>query len=278
MLYTASLNSGSNGNCYYVGNGEEAVLIDAGISCRETERRLKRLELSIHRIKAIFVTHEHADHIDGVARLSKKYQLPVYITEATLKESRLVIAESRLRSFRAHEPINVGNLTILPIPKFHDASDPHSFIVSGSGVHIGVFTDTGKPDKHLLSYFSQCHAAFLESNYDEQMLENGEYPLSLKNRIRNGSGHLSNNQALEVFVNHRPGFMSHLFLSHLSQHNNSPALVQELFSEISGSTEIIVASRYEESAVFTIQPAGPLRPLKLTVKPKPAIQQLSLFA
>jgi phosphoribosyl 1,2-cyclic phosphodiesterase len=105
-LFISSLNSGSNGNCYYVGTQEEAVLIDGGISCRETERRLKRLELSIKKIKAIFVTHEHSDHVYGVSQLSKKYQLPVYITAGTLRDGRVKLKENLtlpFRSRRKHE-------------------------------------------------------------------------------------------------------------------------------------------------------------------------------
>src|ERR1700733_13630896 len=102
-LYISSLNSGSNGNCYYVGNDHEAVLIDAGISCRETERRMKRLGLAMSAVKAIFVSHEHSDHITGLPGISKKYQLPVYITAATYSSGGVPIEEHLIRSFRAHE-------------------------------------------------------------------------------------------------------------------------------------------------------------------------------
>ncbi len=252
-LVVASLNSGSNGNCYYVGNKHEAVLIDAGISCREIERRLKRLELSLKKVKAIFVSHEHADHIDGVSRLSKKHQLPVYITARTLQESRLNLKEHLLRTFRADEPVTVGGLSISAFPKFHDAIDPHSFVVTGNAVTVGIFTDIGSPCERLVKHFSQCHAAFLESNYDIKMLETGSYPQALKNRIRDGQGHLSNKQALELFINHKPPFMSHLFLSHLSKNNNAPNIVEELFSGIAGKTRIIIASRDQETSVYSIQ-------------------------
>lgn len=255
-MQVASLNSGSNGNCYYIGTQADAILVDAGISCRETERRMKRLELSMKRVRAILVTHEHADHIGGVSRLSNRFQLPVYITPATLQGSRLEIPDSRLRSFKPYEPITFGELTVLPIPKLHDAADPHSFIVSHDQTHIGVFTDHGAPDKHLLKHFAQCHAAFLESNYDEHMLHHGDYPPALKERIRGGSGHLSNKQALELFLNHKSPDLTHLFLSHLSEHNNTPELVHDLFSGIAGSTEIIIASRYAETAVYNIVPGS----------------------
>jgi phosphoribosyl 1,2-cyclic phosphodiesterase len=107
-LYIASLNSGSNGNCYYVGNDKEAVLIDAGIPCRETERRMRRLGLSLSAVKGIFISHEHDDHIRGLEVLSKRYQLPVYITPATQQNSRLSLDPQLVQSFRSHEPVAAG--------------------------------------------------------------------------------------------------------------------------------------------------------------------------
>jgi phosphoribosyl 1,2-cyclic phosphodiesterase len=275
-LYISSLNSGSNGNCYYVGNKDEAVLIDAGISCRETERRMKRLELSIKKIKAIFVTHEHSDHIYGVSVLSRKYQLPVYLTAGTLQHGRLRLKEHLTNTFNVYEPIRIGNLTITGFPKLHDAVDPCSFIVSSDTTNVGVFTDIGWPCEHVTRQFKQCHAAFLESNYDEVMLENGHYSLNLKRRIRGGKGHLSNKQALQLFTRHKAPFMSHLFLSHLSADNNCPKLVEQLFTEKAGRTRIVVASRYEETSVFHIHSSSgqlvnrsrfraPMSPLQLSL-------------
>jgi phosphoribosyl 1,2-cyclic phosphodiesterase len=251
-LFIASLNSGSNGNCYYVGNESEAVLVDVGISCRETERRMKRIGLSMENVKAIFVSHEHTDHIRGIAVMAKKYQLPVYITPGTLKHGGLILESHLVKSFKGFEPVGIGRLSVTAFPKLHDASEPHSFMVSGNDINIGVFTDIGAPCEQLIHYFKQCHAAFLEANYDEELLDAGRYPYFLKNRIRGGKGHLSNKQALEIFTSHKPSYMSHLLLSHLSKDNNCPKLVHQLFSAQAGSTEIIVASRYQETPVYTI--------------------------
>ncbi|HZE84639.1 MAG TPA: MBL fold metallo-hydrolase, partial [Puia sp.] len=252
-LFITSLNSGSNGNCYYIGNDREAILIDAGLSCRETEKRLGRLGLSVSKIKAIFISHEHTDHIRGLPVLSKKYGLPVYITEPTQRNGGLTLEEHLPISFRPHEPVSVGELMITAFPKFHDAADPYSFVVACGEIKIGVFTDIGIPCEQLITYFQQCHAAFLEANYDEDMLENGSYPIHLKRRIRDGNGHLSNRQALDLFLAYRPTFMSHLLLSHLSHNNNNPDLVRELFVPHADGTRIIIASRYQETSVYSIE-------------------------
>lgn len=252
-LFICSLNTGSNGNCFYVGNHTEAVLIDAGISCRETERRMTRANLSMAKVKAIFITHEHQDHINGVNTLSKKYNLPVYITTGTLRQARLKIQPHLIATFKAYLPVKVGNLSVLPFPKYHDASDPHSFIIEHNKVKVGVFTDIGMPCRHVRQQFEQCHAAFLESNYDEEMLRLGSYPYYLKERIRGDSGHLSNVQAHDLFMKHKPPFMSHLLLSHLSANNNSIDIVRSLFEGSPGNTKIMVATREKETPVYHVR-------------------------
>ena len=277
VLSIASLNSGSNGNCYYIDNGEEAVFIDAGISCKETELRMKRLGLQMNRVKAIFITHEHSDHILGVNQLVSKYKIPVYVSQSTLKEAGFWKIRKFVFHFTAQQPVIIGGLRITAFQKKHDACDPHSFVVSAAKTNIGVFTDIGQPCDQLVHYFKQCHAAFLESNYDEEMLDRGRYPVFLKNRIRGGNGHLSNRQALDLYQKHRPAFMSHLLLSHLSKENNSPELVESLFTSIPTDTNVIIASRYQESALYQI----PLQenPLRILYSKNRNIgkQQLSLF-
>lgn len=281
-LYISSLNSGSNGNCYYVGNDNEAILIDVGISCKEVEKRMHRLSLDIQKVKAIFISHEHSDHIRGVVVLARKYNLPVYITPSTLKYSVLNLNEELTKTFNAHEPIIIGALSVIAFPKFHDAYDPYSFIIESNGVKVGVLTDIGSVCEHVIHYFKQCHAAFLEANYDEEMLSLGRYPFYLKKRISGGKGHLSNNQALELFLKHKLPHMSHLILSHLSKENNTVELVEELFNKHAQKTTIIVASRYTETPVFTIKTTHaiesikkPISPLKKTVVPQQL--QMSLF-
>lgn len=276
-LFITSLNSGSNGNCYYVGNSTEAILVDAGISCRETERRMERLGLSMATVKAIFVSHEHADHVSGIRVLSKKHKLPVYITPNTLRSAGRILEKEHIRHFNVEEPVTIGQLVIKAFQKSHDAADPHSFLISSHGVNIGVFTDIGNCCRQVIAHFSQCHAAFLESNYCEDMLMNGNYPYILKKRISGGDGHLSNSQALELFTKYRGKQLSYLILSHLSENNNKPELVEELFNKQAGFTKIVVATRYKETPVLQIAPGemeiSALSQEVVCFKP----QQLSLF-
>lgn len=279
-LYITSLNSGSNGNCYYVGNGNDAVLVDAGISCREIAKRMARLNLDIQTVKAIFISHEHSDHISGLEQLAKKYQLPVYITNGTMQYGGLNIQPHLVQSFTAFESIKIGSITVTAFPKFHDAEDPHSFIVSYNKVNVGVFTDIGYACNHVTHYFAQCHAVFLESNYDIEMLAKGNYPQYLKKRISGGNGHLSNMQALQLFKQHKAPFLSHLILSHLSKNNNSPEIVEQLFSAHAGNVKMVVAPRFGETPVYYITAtAGGVDVASRAIKLRSvqSAQQLQLF-
>src|SRR6185503_12632855 len=246
-LQIASLNSGSNANCYYIGNNKEAVLIDAGLSCRETEKRMKRLGLDLSRVKAIFISHEHDDHIAGLPVLSKKYQMPVYITSNTLHNCRFGLNKELVYSFNHSAPVSIGDLSVIPFIKSHDANDPHSFIVSGNSVNIGVITDIGYACKHVIR------------------------------RISGRKGHLSNDQALELFLKHKPKDLQLLILSHLSQNNNHPDIVSKLFSPHAKGIKVVIASRYRESELFSVERNYIVSAAKPIRKLKDNKAQLSLF-
>lgn len=251
-LYFTSINSGSNGNCYYVGNEDEAILVDVGLTCKELEKRMLRLNLSLQKVKAVFISHEHSDHIKGLAVFARKYKIPVYISAATLKSSKLALNEQNTFGLSHMQNIQIGNLQVTAFSKFHDAADPYSFTIACNGIRVGVFTDIGSVCDRLVSHFKRCHAAFLEANYCANMLANGQYPYFLKRRITSGRGHLSNAQALDLFLNHRPDYMTHLLLSHLSKDNNDPLLVERMFNHVAGNTLIKVASRTQETEVYYI--------------------------
>ena len=276
-LQIASLNSGSNANCYYIGNNNDAVLIDAGLSSRETEKRMKRLGLDMGKVKAIFISHEHDDHIAGLPVLSKKFQVPVYITNNTLRNCRLQITQELVYSFMHSSPVSIGQLSVTPFMKSHDADDPHSFIVSQNNVHVGVITDIGYACKQVIKHFKLCDAVFLESNYCEQMLINGSYPQSLKKRISGRKGHLSNDQALELFLKHKPENLQLLILSHLSQNNNHPDIVSRLFSQHAKDVKVVIASRFRETGLFNIERKYFFQQRKREKTLKVNTAQLSLF-
>ena len=216
-----------------------------------------------------------------VSGLAKKFRLPVYITGATLDNGRIPLDPELVRPFRHREKIAVGALQITPFRKSHDAADPHSFMVSAESVNIGIITDIGYACKQVIRYYSQCHAVFLESNYCEKMLEKGSYPWHLKQRIRGDEGHLSNDQALELFRHYSSPSLQLLVLSHLSKNNNSVETVQQLFEPHAGNVRVVVASRYEASELFEIsnkdavvQTARRARLLKKVVADE---RQLKLF-
>jgi len=272
-LYIASINSGSNGNCYYVGNNNEAILVDVGINCKEIEKRLKRIDLDVKKIKAIFISHEHSDHIIGTAVFASKHNLPVYISAGTLSRSNFGLKRISTHQLHHEKEVMVGDLKILPFSKMHDAADPLSFSIFHNHLCVGVITDIGIACENVKKHFSTYDAAFLEANYDKDMLMNGRYPLHLKRRITSGKGHISNAEAHELFLNHRSEKLKYLILSHLSKENNTPDLVESLFNSTKHETRIVVASRYEESKVYHV---GNTNVQQENIKVK-ASAQMSLF-
>jgi phosphoribosyl 1,2-cyclic phosphodiesterase len=209
--------------------------------------------------------------------ISKKYSLPVHITPSTLKNSGLALKKELTAGLRAYEPVLAGTLSITAFPKRHDAADPHSFIVEHEHIKIGVLTDIGSACENVIKNFALCDAAFLEANYDEEMLEKGRYPGYLKKRISSDQGHLSNTQALALFCDHAPAHMSHLFLSHLSRDNNRPGLAEQLFKQHCGNIFVKVASRYKETAVHEIKGGFSAKKKSLPERDAAPAVQMTLF-
>lgn len=272
-LYLCSIASGSNGNCYYVGTATDAVLIDVGISCREVEKRMQQLGLSMQTVRAIFVSHEHSDHIRGLQVLAKKWNLAVYGSRGTLRNTHLQLPPQQIQIIGDESTTLISDIAVYAFRKKHDAVEPFSFTIKHHNICVGVFTDIGCHCPAVQQQFAQCHAAILESNYDEQMLDRGGYPIHLKNRIRGGWGHLSNRQALQLLHSHRSQQLTHLLLGHISKNNNCPQLVQRLFAPHAGSAQIIIAGRYAPTGVYQITAPGTQPHYRLA-----APQQLALFA
>jgi phosphoribosyl 1,2-cyclic phosphodiesterase len=256
MLTVCAIASGSNGNCYYIGNNQEALLIDAGISARQTIARMKKKSLDPSKIRAIFITHEHSDHTCGARVLSKKLKVPVYITSATYKALYSNLRPDAPRFFAPGTEIVIGAFRVYPFSKLHDAAEPCSFRVEYNGQHTGVFTDIGNPCDNVIQNFSMCHVAFLETNYDEKMLWEGKYPWPLKRRIASEHGHLSNDQAYALLVNNCGERLHTVFLSHLSAENNSPETAFNRFTDVNGRIKIHMTSRDDAGEVIMFKPAG----------------------
>lgn len=245
-----SIASGSNGNCYYVAKENDAVLIDIGINTKHIELRMAKLGLNPSTIKAIFITHEHRDHIRGLAVFCKRYQIPVYITAGSYKGSRLQLPPPLVNIIPTNAQVQIGQLKILGVPKYHDAKEPCSFVVTDGKTNVAIMTDLGRTCDNVKHVVQHSDVLLLESNYDEDMLEQGRYSYYLKNRIRGGWGHISNKTALELFLRHRTSRLKHLILGHLSAENNTVDKVWDTFAPYCRQIKLSIASRYEESELF----------------------------
>ena len=219
----ASLGSGSEGNGLVVEVGDTRVLVDCGFRLRDTVARLARLGIAADSVTAILVTHEHADHIGGVAAFAARYRTPVWLTFGTLSMAgERFLERLDIRGFDSHDTFAVGMVEVRPFPVPHDAREPVQFVV-GDGAHrLGVLTDIGMPTPHVATSLSGCDALVLECNHDRAMLEDGDYPWPLKQRIAGRYGHLHNEGAAALLATLDTSRLRHVVAAHLSQHNNTP--------------------------------------------------------
>ncbi len=252
MLEICAIASGSNGNCYYIGNEKDAILIDAGISAKQIILRMKERNLNPAKVKAVFVTHEHSDHMRGVRGVSKKLQVPIYLTAKTHSGAYKNLRPDYPKYFKPGEAIEIGEFTIHSFLKNHDASEPCSFRVQYKEKNIGVFTDIGEACDNVTLHLKKCDGLFLESNYDEKMLWEGRYPYFLKKRVASEVGHLSNDQAFELLDKHTNKNLQCVFLSHISKENNTPEIALERMDSLTSRFEVKVATRFEATKVYKI--------------------------
>ena len=229
----AVLGSGSRGNATVICNGQTRLLVDCGFSRRETETRLQRHALSPEAIDAILVTHEHSDHVSGVARLSRKYKIPVYATHGTARAADLCDLEG-LVEISAQQQFGVGTLQVQSFPVPHDAREPVQFVVSQNDQRIGILSDAGMVTAHMREVLSGCDALLLECNHCPQMLAAGPYPPALKRRVASRLGHLSNQQSAELLGGLDTSRLQHLAITHVSEKNNCPELARSLLANVLG--------------------------------------------
>lgn len=220
------LGSGSRGNSTYVEAGNTSILIDAGFSGKEIARRLAIINKVPEQLRAILVTHEHNDHIAGVGVLSRRYNLPVYANQGTCRAGEKKLGNLfEFREFCTGRTFQLEELKIHPFATSHDTADPVGFIVKNDGYVLGYCTDTGRVTKLMEHLLGQCHGLILEANHDPKMLQQGPYPMPLKQRVRSSSGHLANADAASFIRSMSNSPLQALVLAHLSETNNHPDLV-----------------------------------------------------
>ena len=241
----ALLGSGSEGNALVVQVGDTRVLMDCGFSLSESVARLARLGLQAEQLSGIVVTHEHGDHISGVAKLARKFNLPVWITHGTLRTQNAAFAELSITEINPHLTFTIGELQVQPYPVPHDAAEPVQYVFSDGVRRLGVLTDVGCTTPHIEATLSGCHALVLECNHDAEMLRTSDYPSSLKQRVGGRYGHLSNHDAAALLGRLDNSRLQHIVAAHLSRKNNAAALAVAALSETLGCTaeQVLVATQ-----------------------------------
>lgn len=243
-MRVASLGSGSRGNATLVQHEHTTLLVDCGFSLRETEKRLDDLGVRAGQIDAILITHEHGDHIRGTGAFARKYATPIYMSHGTRRVCD--IRDSQIcHELVAGEAFAIKDIEILPYAVPHDAAEPCQFVFGDGEVRVGLLTDTGMITPHIIEILSGCHALLLECNHDSNMLAQGDYPASLKQRVGGDYGHLSNLQAAALLEQIDTGQLCYLAAMHLSEKNNKPALARKSLSRVLGwrLNDIMVADQ-----------------------------------
>jgi phosphoribosyl 1,2-cyclic phosphodiesterase len=243
----ALLGSGSEGNALVVQAGSTCVMMDCGFTLTETHARLARLDLSPDNISGIVVTHEHGDHIDGVARLARKYAIPVWMTHGTRLAQREALNGLTLTEINPHHAFAVGDLHIQPYAVPHDAAEPVQYVFGDGLKRLGVLTDVGASTPHIEATLDGCDALVLECNHDPGMLRSGDYPYSLKQRVGGRYGHLNNAEAAALLSRLDKHRLQHVVAAHLSSKNNTRELAVAALSAVLDCEEswIAVATQQE---------------------------------
>jgi phosphoribosyl 1,2-cyclic phosphodiesterase len=260
-----SIASGSSGNCIYAGSEESGILVDVGISMKRVREGLEKQNLSCDSVKAIFITHEHTDHICGLGPLLRKVPIPVYATADTAaaiweKGNMKNISPDLFHSIRPKDEIEIGDMMIQPFSISHDAVDPVCYTMESGGHKIGIATDMGMFTDEIVENLGTCDSVLVEANHDINMLQVGPYPYALKMRILGDKGHLSNDMSARLIKEILHSGLQHILLGHLSKENNFPELAyRTVLYELEQSetwnslnTEMLVAERYEPTELLQI--------------------------
>lgn len=253
-MLTFSLQSGSNGNSIYVEAGDARLIFDAGISGQMAEGRMAARRRRIRECQALILSHNHSDHTRGAGVFSRRFRLPVYVTKRVYQAIRPRAGAFReVHFFEPGDRLQFGGVAVQTIPTPHDGIDTVCFVVEHEGRRLGILTDLGHPFRGLDDVLSGVDGAYLESNYDTDMLRRGSYPEDLKRRIIGDGGHLSNDEAAELTGRHVSRRLQWLAVAHLSENNNRPDLaVETTRRRVGASLPVYLASRYEAGPVLEI--------------------------
>jgi len=260
------LASGSRGNTALVSSSTTRLLVDAGISCRETFKRMRALGDDPRALSAILITHEHSDHVYGLAMLARKLSIPVYISGATHQAWARALRDEngelpqieRLELFCAGRKFQIGDIDVAPFTIPHDAADPVGFTFRAEGVKVGFATDLGYIPASVRDHLRSCDVLVMESNHDVEMLRVGPYPWSVKQRVMSRVGHLSNDALADFFTNDYDGCAAYVVLAHLSEQNNHPDLARGAAEKALGPRRTLLRNR-----VLLAEQMEPLQPLQL---------------
>lgn len=228
----ASLGSGSRGNGTVVSLDGVYVLVDCGFTLKQTRARLARLGLVPEDLSAILVTHEHSDHMQGVAPLARECGLPVYASHGT-RRGVSDWDDLDLRPFNGNESFSIRDVRVTPVRVPHDAREPTQFVLESGGARVGVLTDLGHVTAHVADAYRNCDALLVEANHDRQMLWGGDYPVYLKRRIASPLGHLANEQTVALLKEIGSPSMRHVIVGHISQQNNCADCIDRAFADLS---------------------------------------------
>lgn len=234
----ASLGSGSKGNSTLVEAGDTLLMIDCGFSLKETVKRLARLDRDPSQLDAILVTHEHSDHSAGVAALSRKFQIPVFLTHGTASSGRCEKA-FEFRHFTCDESFTIKDIVIQPVAVPHDAREPCQYRLSHNNLSLGILTDLGSITPHVVSSYAGCDALLLEFNHDQELLNSGPYPYHLKRRVGGDWGHLNNHQAAALLEKIGCETLNQLVVAHISEKNNTREMAQRALQSVLQTLDIV---------------------------------------
>ena len=253
-IRVAVLGSGSSGNATFVATSRAKILVDAGFSYREIVRRMAVIGEHPESLNGILITHEHSDHIGGLARLAKLHRIPVYISEMTRAALPPKMDLPAVESIAPGKRFGIEDLVIEPFGIPHDAVDPVAFRLTAEGLRVAVVTDLGYLPMNVKDYLRGCHCMVIESNHDIEMLRNGPYPWYVKERVWSRTGHLSNRDLAAFLREEYDGEAQVMVLAHLSEQNNHPQIARlEATASLqtrNAQPKLVVSSQYEPTELF----------------------------